>query len=128
MKVVPRLELSRPQEVQLALTWTAILHGRVELDLAVTGGVHGAREVLKSMLAGARVVLMASRFFKDGPEMVVPEILTEVREWMQRRGYTSLRELQGKLDQPSVSDPGAFQRVNYMRTLYSYQAIPASQH
>src|SRR5262249_5215629 len=55
LDVVPRLTLSSPHELLVRLHWVAILHGRVRADLAVTGGVHGAEDVLKAMMAGARV-------------------------------------------------------------------------
>ena len=50
----PRLTLSRPEELLLRLHWTAILYGDVSADIAVTGGVHSAEDVLKSIMAGGR--------------------------------------------------------------------------
>ena len=57
LEVVPSLVLSRPEELLLRLHWVAILYGHVDADLAVTGGVHSAQDVLKSMMAGARVAM-----------------------------------------------------------------------
>ncbi|MBT9584623.1 dihydroorotate dehydrogenase-like protein [bacterium] len=119
LEVVPRLELSRPQELLLPLTWTAILHGRVDLDLAITSGVHSATDVCKAMMAGARAVLLASRLLHDGPESAT-SILDDLRGWMQQRDYHSIRQMQGSMSQSSVSDPAAFERANYMKTLHSY--------
>jgi dihydroorotate dehydrogenase (fumarate) len=123
LEVVPRLELSRPQELLLPLTWTAILHGQVDLDLAITSGVHGAEEVLKAMMAGARAVLLASRLLRDGPEAVAL-ILQQMVAWMEAHDYRSIRQMQGSMSQSSVPDPAAFERANYMRTLHSYGAAP----
>jgi len=119
MEVLPRLELSRPQDLLLPLTWTAILHGRVELDLAITSGVHGAAETLKAMMAGARVVQVASRFLRDGAE-AASTILNDLSTWMEERDYLSLGPIQGSMSQINVADPAAFERANYRKTLRSF--------
>jgi len=46
-EVVPRLTFSSPHGLLLRLHWVAILYGHIRADLAVTGGVHTARDVLK---------------------------------------------------------------------------------
>ena len=60
LDVSPKLTLSRPEELLLRLHWVAILYGDVHADLAVTGGVHSADDVLKSVMAGAQVAMTAS--------------------------------------------------------------------
>lgn len=120
LDVKPRLELSRPYDLLLPLTWTAILHGRVSLDLSITGGVHDHQGILKAMMAGAQVVEMASRFLHDGPE-VVGAILHDLRHWMQEHDYESLEQMQGSMSQRSVADPAAYERANYMKTLHSFR-------
>ena len=52
LKVVPRLELSSSMESLLRIRWVALLHGRVNLSLAVTGGFHTTEDILKALLAG----------------------------------------------------------------------------
>src|SRR6266545_4441725 len=49
LEVVPNLILSSPHELLLRLHWVAILHGTVKADLALTGGVHSATDVVKAM-------------------------------------------------------------------------------
>ena len=66
LEVVPSLTLSRPQELLLRLHWVAILYGWVRANLAVTGGVHSAEDVLKSMMAGAHVAMMTSALLQHG--------------------------------------------------------------
>ena len=46
--------------------WIALLHGRVDLSLAATGGVHSAEEVIKLLLAGADVTQMAATLLTHG--------------------------------------------------------------
>ncbi len=51
----PALTLSNSSELLLRLHWAAILYGHLHADIAITGGVHTAEDVVKSMMAGAKV-------------------------------------------------------------------------
>ncbi len=119
--VVPDLVLSAPAEMRLVLRWTAILHGRVDASLAATTGVHSDTDVVKLVLAGADVVMMASALLRHGPGHLAP-ILDGVRRWFTEREYASVAQARGSLSQRSSPDPSAFERANYMRTLASYSS------
>ena len=66
LEVVPNLVLSTSTELRLPLRWIAILYGRVQADLALTSGVHTAEDVLKAMMAGAKVAMIASELLQNG--------------------------------------------------------------
>ena len=66
LEVVPNLILSTPHELLLRLNWVAVLYGKIQADLAITGGVHTGLDVLKSMMAGARVAMMTSALLRNG--------------------------------------------------------------
>ncbi len=66
LDVNPTLTLSRPEELLLRLHWTAVLYGDVRADLAITGGVHSGRDILKSVMAGAQVAMTASALLARG--------------------------------------------------------------
>ncbi len=66
LDIRPNLRLSTPDELLLRLHWAAILHGQVSADLAVTGGVHTGRDVLKAMMAGARAAMTTSALLQRG--------------------------------------------------------------
>jgi dihydroorotate dehydrogenase (fumarate) len=119
LEVAPDLSLSTPEELRLRLHWTALLHGRVKADLAVTGGVHSHAEVLKALMAGATVAMMTSALLKHGIEHLAG-VLAGVRAWLAQRDYHAIRMLRGCMSFRSVSDPGAFERANYARTLRSH--------
>ena len=119
LEVVPSLTLSRPQELLLRLHWVAILYGWVKADLAVTGGVHSAEDVLKSMMAGARVAMMTSALLQHGIDHVA-SVLAHLVRWMEKHEYESINQMRGSMSQRSVEDPAAFERGNYMRVLSSY--------
>ncbi len=122
-EVGPHLVLSTSDELRLALRWTAILHGRVPIDIGVTGGVHDHRDVLKAMMAGANATLLASALLRNGPAHL-GTLRAELIEWMVEHEYESIEQLRGSVSQRHVADPEAFERANYMRTLMSWSPDP----
>ncbi|MBN1372337.1 MAG: dihydroorotate dehydrogenase-like protein [Anaerolineaceae bacterium] len=121
LEVTPNLQLSTSSELRLPLRWTAILYGRVKADLALTTGVHSAQDVLKSMMAGARVTMLTSELLKNGVGRVA-EILADMQTWMESYEYTSVKQMQGSMSQQAVAEPAAFERANYMKALQSFDA------
>jgi dihydroorotate dehydrogenase (fumarate) len=119
LDVVPNLVLSTSEELRLRLRWVAILHGKVDVDLAVTGGVHTAQDVLKCMMAGANAAMMTSALLLRGIGYV-SKIYMDLLNWMEENEYESIYQMQGSMSQKSVADPTAFERANYMRVLRSY--------
>lgn len=119
LEVVPSLTLSSSYELLLRLHWVAILHGHVRADLAITGGVHTAQDVLKSMMAGARVAMMTSALLKNGIEHLTM-VRADLLAWMEEHEYTSIRQMQGSMSYRSVANPSTFERANYMKVLSSY--------
>jgi dihydroorotate dehydrogenase (fumarate) len=126
LDVKPTLALSTPNELLLRLHWVATLCGQVKADLAVTGGVHTAQEVLKSMMAGAKVAMVTSAILKHGIEHM-ETILADLRAWMEEHEYESVHQMQGSMSRQNVADPGAFSRANYMKILGSYSVRAATQ-
>jgi dihydroorotate dehydrogenase (fumarate) len=117
--VAPNLRLSSSDELRLVLRWMAILHGRVEPDLAASTGVHEPEDAVKALLAGATVVMMASALLRHGPQRLA-EVQEGLESWLDGNGYGSVAQARGSLSQASVPDPSAFERSNYMKTLTSY--------
>ena len=119
LEVTPRLTLSSPHELLIRLHWVAILYGHVTADLAVTGGVHGSAQVLKAMMAGARVAMMTSALLQHGIPYLA-RVREDVLEWMDAHEYASIAQMQGSMSYRSVAEPAAFERANYMKVLSSY--------
>jgi dihydroorotate dehydrogenase (fumarate) len=112
------MSLSSPSEALLPLRWIGLLYGRVRLDLAASTGVHDSAGALKQLLAGATVVQLASTLSRNG----VPhlgKVLNGIEEWMERRGHSSIEEFRGTLSQKQISDPGAFERAQYVHLILS---------
>ena len=119
LEVVPHLLLSTSSELRLPLRWIAILYDRVEADLALTTGIHTVEDVLKGLMAGASVTMMASELLRNGVGRL-NEILIDLERWLDEYEYESLSQLQGSLSQANCAEPAAFERANYMRVLSSY--------
>lgn len=120
LAVVPNLTLSTSNELRLPLRWIALLYGRVDLDFALTSGVHNHLDALKGLLAGANVVMMASELLKNGPERL-SAIRQDMERWLGAHGYESVEQLRGSLSLINVKDTASFERANYMKVLQSWQ-------
>ena len=66
LKVLANLDLSRSEELRLPLRWVAILFDRIQTDFAITSGVHTREDIVKAIMAGANVAMMASTLLKNG--------------------------------------------------------------
>jgi dihydroorotate dehydrogenase (fumarate) len=87
--------------------------------VAITGGVHTATDVVKCIMAGASVAMMASALLERGIPHAT-SVLAELRRWLDEHEYDSIRQMCGSMSRRSVPDPTAFERGNYMRVLSSY--------
>lgn len=122
LEVTPRLVLSNPNELRLPLRWVAILYGRLFTDFAITTGIHSAQDVLKGLMAGANVTMMASELLQNGVGRI-EEVLKAMVGWMTEHEYESVEQMIGSMSQQSCAEPAAFERANYMKVLDSYRAV-----
>jgi dihydroorotate dehydrogenase (fumarate) len=123
LEVSPRHLLSGSRDLLLSLRWVAILYGRVEADFAITNGIHTHEDVLKGLMAGAKVTMMASELLQRGVGRI-GEILAQMTTWMEEHEYESVQQLQGSMSQQNVPDPATFERANYMKVLQSWRPDP----
>jgi dihydroorotate dehydrogenase (fumarate) len=119
LEVRPTLHFSTPSELLPRLHWAAILFGHTTVDIAITGGVHSAEDVLKSIMAGGNVAMMASALHIHGIEHV-GRVMADLQYWLEKHEYTSISETRGCLSRRSVPDTSSFDRGNYIKTLSSY--------
>jgi dihydroorotate dehydrogenase (fumarate) len=123
LEIAHTLDLSTPSDLRLPLRWISILHGSVNADFALTSGVHSHEGVLKAMMAGAKVAMLASELLHSGIPRIA-EILSGLEGWMAEHDYASIQQMQGSMSQRSVAEPAAFERANYMRVLSSFRDLP----
>jgi dihydroorotate dehydrogenase (fumarate) len=119
LEVRPTLHFSTPSELLSRLHWAAILYGQGKIDIAISGGIHSAEDVLKGIMAGAGITMMASALHIHGIEHI-GRVLADMRYWLEKREYASLWETRGCLSRRSVPDTSPFDRGNYIKTLSSY--------
>ena len=121
LSVIPRLKLSDSDELRLPLRWVAILYGRMPVDFAISSGVHTYEDVLKGLMAGAKVTMMASELLQNGVDRI-GQILHGLQTWMEEHEYDSVQQMQGSMSQLHVSQPDVFERANYMKVLDSWHS------
>jgi dihydroorotate dehydrogenase (fumarate) len=119
LEIVSRPTLSPvgdEQSLRLPLCWIGILDGRVRASLAASSGIHTTADVLKLLMVGADVTMLASELMLRGIGRLA-EIRAELTTWLVDHEYTSIRQLQGSLSQRSVAFPTAFERTHYVRAV-----------
>ncbi|MCA9216284.1 MAG: dihydroorotate dehydrogenase-like protein, partial [Planctomycetales bacterium] len=119
LSIEPRLVLSDPRELYLPLRWIAILKGHITSSLAATSGVHECPDVIKALLAGADVAMMASVLLKRGPSHV-SSVLSQLHDWMSEHEYSSVNQMKGSMSRENCPDPSSLERANYTQALVSY--------
>ncbi len=119
MEIVPALDLSSASTLRLRLRWTAVIFGHTSADLAITGGVQDAPGVLKSVMAGARVAMMASALLRHGPPHIT-RVLQDLESWMTENQYDSIGLMRGSMSQRACAEPAAYERANYLRVLKGF--------
>jgi dihydroorotate dehydrogenase (fumarate) len=118
LRVMPNLQLSRSEDMRLPLRWVAILFNRIKTDFAITSGIHTREDIVKAVMAGANVTMMASSLLENG----IPHLATLLKgldNWMEMFHYTSIEQMRGVMSQKMVQNPAAFERANYLRILNS---------
>ena len=122
LEVAPRLVLSNSDDLRLPLRWVAIMYGRLTADLAITSGIHTSQDVMKGLMAGAKVTMMASELLQNGVRRI-GQVLNEVVTWLKEHEYESVTQMIGAMSQKHCAEPAAFERANYMKMLQSYRPL-----
>ena len=125
LDVVPHLTMSTSSELRLPLRWVAILYRRVPVDFAITSGVHNSEDVLKALMSGAKIAMMASELLQNGVGRI-NQVLEGVRMWMEEREYESVTQMIGSLSQVNLGQPSLIERANYMKMLQSWAPDPST--
>ncbi len=119
LELKSHLQLSDSSELLLRLRWLAILCGRTQLSLGLSGGVHTVEDLVKSIMVGADAVQMVSAVLARGPEYL-KVIRRELQEWLSEHEYVDLDEMKGSMSHRRASNPDALERANYLKLLQSW--------
>jgi dihydroorotate dehydrogenase (fumarate) len=90
--------------------------------LAVTGGVVTPHDGIKALLAGADVVQLVSALLRHGPGYL-SAMRHGLEQWMEWHKFPSVDLVRGRVSLEKASDPSAFERANYVRTLQSWNRV-----
>ena len=102
-----------------SLRWVALLSGRVECDVAASGGIQNAEDVVKQILAGASAVQVCTLFYQRGIEET-RNLLDGLEAWMTEHQYATIDDFRGELSfrkqELSLKDLG--EAASYFRAQY----------
>ena len=115
-KVKPAHVYSVPEEMSFTLQWISLLSGKVGADLVATTGIHSAKDIIKQILAGAQAVELCSTLMRNGID-AIGGFITEIEEYMQRKGFASLADFRGRMSQESMEHPEAMARSQYIKAI-----------
>ncbi len=126
----PDIDISRLQtrsiigrgDFHLSLRWVGLCAGRLECDIASSGGVRGSEDVIKLILAGASAVQVASLLLQEGTGKL-SALIQGLEAWMKEHGYSSIADFRGEMSfqrqELSFKEPAAAEayfRSQYMKT------------
>ena len=116
MDFLSRNKYSTHSEMSNTLCWIAILYQQVGCPLVGNTGIHDGEAVVKQILVGARAVEVCSALYIHGLERI-GEMTAYVADWMERKGYETVKDFRGKMSQKYVDEPEYFERQQYIRAL-----------
>lgn len=126
LEVLSTATLSRGGASRIALRWIALLHGRIPVNLAATGGIETGVDAIKFLMAGADVTMVCSALMRRGLDHL-KRIENEMAEWIATHDYHSVEQLKGALSQRHCPDPSAFERAHYVRAIGAFARQPKAR-
>jgi len=110
-----------------SLKWIALLAGRIDCDLASSGGLSKPEDLIKQILAGASAVQAASLFYQQGLK-AIKEIIQGLRSWMEAHDFTKLDDFRGELSFKkqelsfkSLGEAEAYFRAQYLKLFKGFE-------
>jgi dihydroorotate dehydrogenase (fumarate) len=104
-----------------SLRWVALLAGRVDCDVASSGGVRKAEDVIKQILAGASAVQVCTIIYEQKLK-VVKSLLSEVEAWMGKHKNATIDDFKGELSFKmqeltfkGIGEADAYFRAQYLK-------------
>ncbi len=123
LKITAAEVFSNPSDIRQTLRWVGMISSDYKfqnLDVAASTGVHDGDAAVKLLLAGADAVQVCSVLYKKGPEYV-REILNDIKLWMDKRNYSTIKEFRGELSYQNIEDPAMYERAQFMKYFSSHQ-------
>lgn len=105
-----------------SLRWVALLADRLSCDIASSGGIKNADDIIKQILAGASVVQACSVFYERGLDEI-NLLLDGIRDWMKDKRFDSIDGFRGhlsfhrqKISFKDLGEAEKYFRAQYLKT------------
>ena len=115
-------DLTHQKDYQLSLRFTGLLYGNIGADICTSRGISDGNDVIKMLLAGADSVQIVSAVYKNKASHIT-NMLENLEEWMDARGYKTINSFKGKLSMKNLKDPYAYKRAQYVDILMKSSEI-----
>lgn len=116
-RLFQKMSLSTASEMRVPLRWTALLYGRVGLDLIGNTGVQNELDIVKFMLAGSTAVQVAGALYRNKLRYIA-KLVSGVSSWMETKDYSNIDDFRGLLSQQNhTGNTAVFERAQYLNFL-----------
>lgn len=112
---------SSPEELNNSLRWVALASAGVPIiDIAASTGIHTWESAAKAILCGARVAELCTTLYKNGLDSLSP-MINEFTQWAKMEGFSTMRDIQGKLNSKSEQNAEIHERAQFMRYFSTFE-------
>jgi len=119
---VTNFNLSNQGDFKLGLRYVGLMYKKIEGGLCGTNGIYTYEDVVQMLLSGADTVQMVSALYKNMPSYIA-QVLSELEEWMDKKGYKSIDEFRGKLSDSELKASDIYYRAQYLDYLLNPEEI-----
>ncbi len=116
------INLSYRNDNKLPLRYAALSYDQIQADICCSGGIFEGEDAAKMLLVGADAVQVVSTLFINGTQHI-SKILEDLNGWMDKKGYGTIRDFQGKLSKSKARDPWQYTRSQYAKLLMNPDEI-----
>jgi dihydroorotate dehydrogenase (fumarate) len=88
--------------------------------------VHRGTDVVRLLMAGARVTQVVGALLRHGPGRLAG-LEEELATWLMEHEVASVAELIGCMSQQRCPNPAEYERAQYMRAIQGYRPAAARQ-
>ncbi len=114
--------LSNLGDHKLPLRFTGLLYKKIKADICSSTGIFNGGDVVKMILAGSNAIQCVSTLFKNKIGYI-KNMLKDINDWMDNKGYKELEDFRGKLSNKNVKDPYIYQRAQYVDIILNKEPI-----
>lgn len=108
--------LSQAGDYRLPLRFAGLLYKQVKASICSNTGIATGKDVARLIITGSDCVQVVSTLYRNKVEYL-SNMLAELEEWMDSKGYANLDDFRGLLSKANAKDPYAYQRAQYVDLL-----------